>query len=56
MKETERGGVDWIEITQNRDQCRYVMNTVIGILRPQKAEISWLTELYKLLKGSAPWR
>jgi hypothetical protein len=31
------GGVNWIHVTQNRDQCRSLVNTVLNLLVSYKA-------------------
>jgi hypothetical protein len=33
-RETEREGVDWMHLAQNRDQCRALVNTVMNFRVP----------------------
>jgi hypothetical protein len=40
LRETGWEGVDWMHLTQDRDQCRAVVNTVMNHRVPQKAGIS----------------
>jgi hypothetical protein len=34
VTETEMGGMDWINLAQDRDQCRALINTVMDIWVP----------------------
>jgi hypothetical protein len=45
FRELGWGGMDWIDLAQNRDQWRALVNTVIILLG------NWRL----LKKGSAPW-
>jgi hypothetical protein len=48
--------VDWIQVTQNRDQCRAVVNTVMSSWIPHRGG-KFLDQPrdYQLLKHSAPY-
>jgi len=37
LREVSWEGVDWIHLTQDRDQWQAVVNTVMDLLVPQKA-------------------
>jgi hypothetical protein len=34
LRETEWGGMEWIDLAQDRDQWRVLVNTVIDLLVP----------------------
>jgi hypothetical protein len=34
LRETARGGIDWIDLAQDRDQWRALVNTVINLRVP----------------------
>jgi len=36
--------VDWIHVAQDMDQWKALVNTVMNLRVPYKAEISWLAE------------
>jgi hypothetical protein len=31
LQEEERGGMDWIKLTQDRDRCRTLVNSVMNM-------------------------
>jgi hypothetical protein len=35
LGEIRRGGVDWIDLAQNRDECKALVNTVMNVRVPQ---------------------
>jgi hypothetical protein len=37
LREIGRGGMDWIYLDQDRDQCRALVNTVMNLRVPQNA-------------------
>jgi hypothetical protein len=37
LREIGRDGVDWIDMTQNRDQWRALVNTVLNLVVPRNA-------------------
>jgi hypothetical protein len=37
LREIGWGGVDWIDLAQDRDQWRAILNTVMNLLVPQSA-------------------
>jgi hypothetical protein len=34
LREREWGGMDWIDLVQNRDQCRALLNTAMNLQIP----------------------
>jgi hypothetical protein len=58
LREIGWDGVDWIELAQDRDQWRALVNTVMNLLRvPSNCwEFpEWLHNWQFLRKGSAPY-
>jgi hypothetical protein len=59
MDLTEIGwdGMDWIELAQDRDQCRTLVNTVMNFRGPYYCWESpeWLQNWHILTMGSAPY-
>jgi hypothetical protein len=53
LREIGWDGVDWIDLTQNREQWRVLANTVMNLRVPQNAG-KWLYNWQLLKKGSAP--
>jgi hypothetical protein len=52
LREIGWGGVDWIDLVQDRDQWRALVNTVMNL----RWEILEQPRNWRLLqKGSAPW-
>jgi hypothetical protein len=49
--------MDWIDLTQDRDQSWTLANTVMKFLVPQNIGeiLEWLSDWRLLKKGSAPW-
>jgi hypothetical protein len=49
-------GVDWIDVAQDRNQCRSLVNTVMNLRVPIKCweVLEWLLNWRLLKKGSAP--
>jgi hypothetical protein len=56
LREAEWGGMDWIDLVQDRDQWRVLMNTVINLRVSQNVGkfFSSATGGFSK-KGSAPW-
>jgi hypothetical protein len=44
LQETGWGAVEWLDLAQERDRQRAVVNTAINFRIPQNARISWLAE------------
>jgi hypothetical protein len=40
-RETEWGGMDWIDIAEDRDQWRALVNTVMNLLVPNTVELGY---------------
>jgi hypothetical protein len=57
LRETEWGGMDWINLAQNRDQLQGVLNMVVNISDSIKSlEIfEYLSNCWLFKKDSAPW-
>jgi hypothetical protein len=57
FRETEWGGVDWVDLAQDRDQWRALVNKVMNLQVPSNCwEFSeWLQNWQLLRKGSAPY-
>jgi hypothetical protein len=57
LREIGWDGRDWIEVAQDRDQWRALVNTVMNLLVPYNCwEFSkWLHNWQLLRKGSAPY-
>jgi hypothetical protein len=53
LREIGWDGMDWIDLAQNRDQWRVLVNTVMNIRVPKNIE-KWLHNWQLLKKGSAP--
>jgi hypothetical protein len=56
LREIGWDGMDWIELAQDRDQWRALMNTVMNLWVPQNLWVfpEWLHNRQVLRKGSAP--
>jgi hypothetical protein len=53
LRETGCGTMDWIDLVQDRDQWRALLNTVMNFRVPVKCEIlEWLSD-WRLFKNSA---
>jgi hypothetical protein len=57
LRETGWVGMDWIELAQDRDQWRTLVNTVMNLRVPQNCceFFEWLQNWQLLRKGSAPY-
>jgi len=57
LQEGGGGCGDWMELVQDRDRWRALMNTVLNLRVPKMRGISWLAaEPVRILKkDSAPW-
>jgi hypothetical protein len=57
LQEVAWGGMDWIDLVQDRDRWRAVVNAVLKLWDPQNAgnvfDYLWTCQL--LRKDSAPW-
>jgi hypothetical protein len=51
LREKQWGGMDWIDVAQDRDQWRVLVNTVMNL----REILEWLSNWRLLKKGSAPW-
>jgi hypothetical protein len=50
LREIGRGGIDWIDLAQDRDHWRAFLNTVMNL-----RVLEWLRNWRLLEKSSAPW-
>jgi hypothetical protein len=50
------GGIDWIDLAEDRDKWRAVVNAVMNLRVRQNGKFFGLLRTYQLLrKASAPW-
>jgi hypothetical protein len=56
LREIGWGVMDWIDVAQDREQCRALVNTVMNLRVPLRCWeiLEWLCKWRLLKKGSAP--
>jgi hypothetical protein len=57
LREIGWDGMDWVDVAQDRDQWRALLNTVLNLLGSIKSweVLAWLHNWRLFTKGSAPW-